>query len=358
MDEFSKIYDKIHTPLNHLCDNCRLDVEFDESDEFWQQKTENDDNGVHILTIGKNAYEPYYEIMNILRENFPDSTDAEFEQNIESLLFRILKDKKKNTKRIAQDWLEDIFKKKRKLEYYTCAGFVADYPFPGSFKIDNVLIAPIDSTEIKNHEFFKEIDSWSKMISNPVGMNAMFVCKVHTYNNDSCQLISNIRVSRVLYFIKLVDPSSEVRLQMKDYRVAGRSEVIGTGKKSHYSRKNILRKDNFMRSSYHVEQINSIRDKAEKFFFKKDNTGFQQAILSALYWYGRVDVTFDDYIDQYLSYINGLERLVLFDVKRNKAEMFGKRISCRFPTMDKKKISSLYEKRNDLLHENECIVSK
>ena len=77
------------------------------------------------------------------------------------------------------------------------------------------------------------------------------------------------------------------------------------------------------------------------------------AILSALYWYGRVDVTFDDVIDQYISYINGLERLVLFDAEKDKARKFGQRISCRFPSTDKDIISSLYEKRNRLLHENE-----
>ena len=99
--------------------------------------------------------------------------------------------------------------------------------------------------------------------------------------------------------------------------------------------------------------ISNLKDIVEKFFFTKNITKFQEAILSALYWYGRVDITYDDPVDQYISCINGLERLVLFDEKRNKVEMFSQRISCRFSTIDKKRISDLYNKRNRLLHESE-----
>ena len=353
MDEFSKICADMYKPLNDLCDSCQYDTEFDESGTFWRQRLQKNDSGASRLALGEDAPEPYYKIMNILRKNFPDSTDVKFEQSIESLLFRILKNKKKNMKKISKDWLEDIFKKKRNMEYYTHAGFIADYPFTYSLKIDNVLIAPINSDEIKSHEFFGEINHWLKKMSKPMGMNAMFVCRVQAYDNDNCKLISNTHVNRVLHFIKLIDPYSEVRLQVKDYKVVGRSEIIGRGKGSEYSHGNILRKDNFMNRSVPVEFMNRIRDKAETFFFKKDITGFQKAILSALYWYGRVDVTFDDYIVQYISYINGLERLVLFDAKGDKAEMFGKRISCRNPGIDREEISHLYQKRNDLLHENE-----
>jgi len=218
MDEFSKIYADIHTPLNDLCNNCQYDTEFGESDEsgtFWKQSLKKDESGASRLTLGNNAPEPYYKLMNILRKNFPDSTDVKFEQSIESLLFRILKNEKKNMKKISKDWLEDIFKKKRNMEYYTHVGFIADYPFTHSLKIDNVLIAPINSDEIKNHEFFREINHWFKMMSKPMGVNAMFVCKVKAYDNDNCKLISNIHVSRVLHFIKLIDPYSEVRLQVK-----------------------------------------------------------------------------------------------------------------------------------------------
>ena len=115
----------------------------------------------------------------------------------------------------------------------------------------------------------------------------------------------------------------------------------------------IFRKGDFQNGTYNFDVINSLRDKAEKFFFKKDITEFQKAVLSALYWYGRVDITFDDVIDQYISYINGLERLVLFDAEKGKAEKFGQRISCRFSSTDKDTISGLYKKRNELLHENE-----
>ena len=82
-------------------------------------------------------------------------------------------------------------------------------------------------------------------------------------------------------------------------------------------------------------------------------TDLQKSILSALYWYGRVDVTFDDAIDQYISYINGLERLVLFDSKQDKAEAFGDRISKRFKHHYKQDMIKFYKKRNDLLHERE-----
>lgn len=121
----------------------------------------------------------------------------------------------------------------------------------------------------------------------------------------------------------------------------------------YFSNNHILRKGDHSKITYDFDRINNLKNMAEKFFFANNITKFQEAILSALYWYGRVDITYDDAVDQYISYINGLERLVLFDESRNKAEVFSQRISCRFPTTDKDEIASLYEKRNRLLHENE-----
>ena len=102
-----------------------------------------------------------------------------------------------------------------------------------------------------------------------------------------------------------------------------------------------------------MTEINNLIDKSKEFFFKEDTTDFQKAILSALYWYGRIDVTFDNSIIQYISYINGLERLILFDTKNNKTDKFGARISNRFPIIDKEIINKLYAKRNEILHERE-----
>ena len=109
---------------------------------------------------------------------------------------------------------------------------------------------------------------------------------------------------------------------------------------------------------YNYNLIEERRNLAEKFFFKKDPTSLEISILSALYWYGRVDIRFDDDIDQYISYINGLERLVLPDNTINKAENFGERLSMIYRDLDKENLIRIYKNRNDLLHESEPDIYK
>ena len=87
---------------------------------------------------------------------------------------------------------------------------------------------------------------------------------------------------RVLCFIKLFNSISEVRLQVKDYNT-GSETFIASGDGRSISHENIFRKGDFQNGTYNFDVINSLRDKAEKFFFKKDITEFQKAVLSALY---------------------------------------------------------------------------
>lgn len=349
MDKFSKMYKNIDKPLNRLFDNCKFNDKFDISNGVIYHK----DYG--FLAFKEQPYILYNEIIKILRENFPNSADTRHKQDIDILLFRIFKNEKKNTEQISKDWLEEIYT--RKLKDYTYAGWIAGYPFPTSCRINNVVIIPSNSEEIKNHEFVKKFDDDVFKIEPKPGMNAMFICNVKAYDEESGELISNIYVNRMLSFIKLVDSVSEVRLQKKNYNGISYETFIESDKGIMLGDKNIDRKDDLKRP-YDFVKIKNLRDKAEKFFFKKNITEFQKSILSALYWYGRVDTTFDDDIGQYIFYINGLERLVLFDSRNSKADMFAARISRRFPNIKNDEILSIYKKRNCLLHENEPDIYK
>ena len=86
----------------------------------------------------------------------------------------------------------------------------------------------------------------------------------------------------MLCFIKLFNSISEVKLQVKDYNT-GSETFIASGDGRSISHENIFRKGDFQNGTYNFNVINSLRDKAEKFFFKKDITEFQKAVLSALY---------------------------------------------------------------------------
>ena len=268
------------------------------------------------------------------------------------MLVRIFIDPKKNVEKITKDWLAELFQ--IQLKDHECVGLIAGYPFLHSLKIGNVTIMPINSKEAKelDKKYAGNGGELSILKNQEYEINAIFCCATKAYDADSCKLISKNNVNRVLNFIKLIDPYSEIRLQVKNYKLMKDSNYIATENHTNWIHDNVIRKDRIKRE-YFFENIEKLIEAAEKFFFKKDVTDLQKSILSALYWYGRVDVTFDDAIDQYISYINGLERLVLFDSKQNKAEVFGDRISKRFKHHDKQDMIKFYKKRNDLLHERE-----
>ena len=56
-------------------------------------------------------------------------------------------------------------------------------------------------------------------------INAIFCCTAKAYDTDSCKMISKNNVNRVLSFIKLIDPYSEVRLQVKNYELDERIKL-------------------------------------------------------------------------------------------------------------------------------------
>ena len=157
-------------------------------------------------------------IMNILRKKFQDTTDARHNKDIESLVLRIFQNKKRNVEKISKDWLENVYT--RQLNDYTCAGWIAGYPFTNTFKIADITITPNGSKEYKNFKTKFTEKFGVDLFKIKPGMNAAFVCKVKAYDEESCELISNIYVNRVLYFIKLLDPTSEIRLQIKDYNTS------------------------------------------------------------------------------------------------------------------------------------------
>ena len=353
MDTFSTIYYELSKPLTDLIKHCtynnKPDLNFKNvPDNVWIATDIMDST----LVFTFDAHQYYYKIMPILRKTFPIITEEQHQRNIQALLVRIFIDPKKNVEKITKDWLAELFQ--IQLKDHECVGLIAGYPFPHSLKIGNVTIMPINSKESKelDKKYARPGGELSILDNLEHGINAIFCCTTKAYDADSCKLISKNNVNRVLNFIKLIDPYSEVRLQVKNYNSMGDSNYIMTENHINRTHHNIIRKDRIKRE-YFFENIEKLIEAAEKFFFKKDVTDLQKSILSALYWYGRVDVTFDDAIDQYISYINGLERLVLFDSKQNKAEVFGDRISKRFKHHDKQDMIKFYKKRNDLLHERE-----
>ena len=353
MDTFSTIYYELSKPLTDLIEHCTYDNKPDLNfknvpDNAW--RTSSTMNGTLVLTF--DAHQHYYKIVPILRKTFPIITEEQHQRNIQALLVRIFIDPKKNVEKITKDWLSELFQ--LKLKDHECVGLIAGYPFPHSLKIGNVTIMPINSKEAKelNKKYAGPGGELSILKNQKRGINAIFCCTTKAYDDDSCMLISKNNVNRVLNFIKLIDPYSEVRLQVKNYKSMGDSNHITTENGTSWIHDNVIRKDRIKRE-YFFENIEKLIKAAEKFFFKKDVTYLQKSILSALYWYGRVDVTFDNAIDQYISYINGLERLVLFDSKQDKAEVFGDRISKRFKHHDKQDMIKFYKKRNELLHERE-----
>lgn len=352
MDTFSTIYYELSKPLTDLIEHCTYDNKPDltlaNTPNTWRTTTTTD--GTLVLTF--DAHQHYYKIMPILRKTFPIITEEQHQRNVQALLVRISIDPKKNVEKITKDWLSELFQ--LKLKDHECVGLIAGYPFPHSLKIGNVTIMPINSKESKElDKKYAGPDGELNILKNQKrGINAIFCCTTKAYDYDSCKLISKNNANRVLHFIKLIDPYSEIRLQVKNYISMPDLNYIEIENNVHWMHRSVIRKD-LIKREYSFENIEKLVKAAEKFFFKKDVTDLQKSILSALYWYGRVDVTFDNAIDQYISYINGLERLVLFDSKRDKAEIFGERISKRFKHHDKQDMIKFYKKRNELLHERE-----
>ena len=359
MDNHSKIYNELSKPLTDLIKHCtynnKPDLNFNNvPDNAW--RTNGTMDGTLVLTF--DAHQHYYKIMSILRETVPIITEEQHQRNIQVLLIRIFKNQKKNVEKITKDWLAVLVQLKLKDHKYV--GLIAGYPFPLFLKIDNVTIMPINSKEAQ--EFDKKCvgsDNKSSILDNlEHGINAMFCCTTKAYDADSCKLISKNNVNRVLNFIKLIDPHSTIRLQAKNRNPMRNLNYIITKNnittETHVDlMDNIMIRDDLTKKGHFLESIEKLVKTSEKFFFKKDITDLQKSILSALYWYGRIDVRFDDAVDQYISYINGLERLVLFDSKQNNAEAFGDRISKRFKQYYKQDMIKLYKKRNELLHERE-----
>ena len=312
------------------------------------------------LTFKADAHIHYHHILPILRDAFPIIAETRHKKNIDELLIRIFKDKQQNREGITKDWLSELFK--IKIQNFIGIANIVDYPFSYSLKIDRVIIMPFGGDDIEN---FIEKNKQSPLMTSVIKMNelkmingeinAMAFCKTKTYDDESCKLSSFKYINRVLHFIKLIDGRSEIRLDVKNinclqtaFFVADENNILRSSQVD-----NIIRKDFFSTRIYNNEDINLIKNKAAQFFFKHDINDLQTSILSALYWYGKTDVTFDDKVDQFISYINGLERLVLFDTKQNKAQMFANRLEEYFSYVTHKEMFDLYKKRNKLLHEYE-----
>ena len=308
-------------------------------------------SGTLAFTI--EARDHYYRVLQILREVFPIVTESQHQRNIMSLVIRICQDKHNNFEKITKDWLNRLFQ--IKLDDYTCIGLIADYPFNQALKINNILVARIDSDEGKDliDKYIQASEIPGILNRRLPQINSAFSCTVKAYDAESCKLISVNHVKRVLSFVKLVDCQSEIRLERENDGTKTESYCVMAGNENiGFSLHNTIRKD-FMTRSYNYDQIEELKKNAEKFIFKTDLTDLERSILSALYWYGRVDITFDSDIEQYISYINGLERLVLYDTKIDKAEQFGKMLSKLYNRLDKNDMTKMYKKRNDLLHESE-----
>ena len=342
-------------PLKNIKMHCKYDrnlMVFDVPNNTW--KAWSTPTGTLSMTL--DAKDCYYQFVRILRKSFSIITESQHQRNIEALLTRISQDKHNNFEQITKDWLNELYK--LKIKDYTCIGVVANYPFNNSFKIGNVEIVPANSQ--KGKEIIKCIKALipevSKFISPESG--AIFSCAVKAYDTDSCKVISKNYVKRIFSFIKLLDPQSELRLQIENYRVE--SEMLWVMVRKRIVEVSWYNNDKIHDRSipYNYNLIEEQRKLAEKFFFKKNPTSLENSILSALYWYGRVDIRFDDDIDQYISYINGLERLVLSDNAINKAENFGARLSMIYKDLDKENLIRIYKNRNDLLHESEPDIYK
>ena len=267
MDIFSTIYYKLSKHLTELIKHCtydKPDLNFENvSDNVWRKTGTTD--GTLVLTFDARPY--YYKIMSILRETFPIITEEQHQRNIQALLARIVRDPKRNVNRITKDWLSELFE--IQLKDHECVGLIAGYPFQHSLKICNVTIMPIKSKEAKElDKKYAGPDGKLSIFKNQDGVNAIFCCTAKAYDTDSCKMISKNNVNRVLSFIKLIDPYSEVRLQVKNYNLMKESNYIVIENNINYTHHNVIRQDQIKRE-YFFENIEMLIEVAEKFSSKK-----------------------------------------------------------------------------------------
>ena len=352
MDEFTITYNALKSPLENLLEHSNYEDEFslNNASNIWRQNLhwEHTWSNSGQITLSHDAKPYYYKVLQILKENLFMIGESQHKRNMMELLYRLCKSGKDQIEGITKDWLDQLYK--LKIEQYTFVGFIADYPFTNSFKINGVTISPIDSKEgkkiIKNT--CPEIQKYNFVNQ---GLNAVFSCKVEAYDEEDCKLTAIFTVNYVLSLIKVIDMQSEVRLQAKNYPLPKELYFCETKNTQEIMVHNKSRQE-YTTKSCKSKEIENLRKCAGRFLLDDYKNDLEFGIMSALYWYGHIDTSIDDEKSQYISYMNGLERLVLYDSPRDKAIKFAERLSKRFK-QDKDEMENFYKTRNELLHEDE-----
>lgn len=220
--------------------------------------------------------------------------------------------------------------------------------------VDNVKIIKLSEDVFR--KYFKICDEIDQSLYTDLirtnETDKFMIVEVSSKDVDSAKQMAQEYVEKFIHAFKLFHPKSSISVRKNTYSLV--SEYFFSIEKN-------TNKPNFG-THHHFSSVGSNNDistcdlsshwnKLTKFLFSKSLSSLQTSILTAMYWYGQVDILRDSNIRKFLSYLTGLE--ILLVTSDRKAYEFGKNISQFFSRNEKYALfySAYYKKRNNLIHE-------
>lgn len=180
------------------------------------------------------------------------------------------------------------------------------------------------------------------------------IIEVESIEQDDAIQKANDNLKKFIHAEKLIDVGSFVTIRTKHYSQV--NESIGvynkTTKGYSSSSHNHHIPIRMTPSKEFYEKLEPYRNKLYKFLFNTNLTSLQQSIISSMYWLGEVDILRDTNEKKYLSYLTGLEKIVVKKHENQSKKKFALHMCALHKTPNEIQFyEDYYERRNQLLHD-------
>lgn len=262
----------------------------------------------------------------------------------------------KDTQRLVSDFLKSF----DNLDYKTFQFFlpINHYDYREETSLEGFKIKKLTLNEYLEYMPSRRDDKTNKMfyddLINSNNTDTIAIIEIDSINEDDAEQKAREKLQKFIHSEKLFDPFSFITNRYESYVLI--SECIIVVNKTD-SRINCPNHNHFIPtrttpSKKFYDELKPYRDKFYKFLFNDNLTSLQEAIISALYWYGEATNLRDSNTKKYISYITSLEKITMKKCEQSKKKKFAECIATFRKTPDQISFyRDYYERRNKLIHD-------
>ena len=314
---------------------------------------------VSSILLKRDAESFYYNFLDIVRDYCKEKNMYFSEKFLDDLMLDLIHkfrnvNPQQDTVKLIRKFLS-IFDK-TVYEKYTILLPINHYILTDEINLDEFKVKKLTREDFSEYCTSSKVDTADKDFKNLTVNNntdTIAIIKVESIKeDDAVQKAKNI-LKKFIHGEKLFNPNSFITTRLGYYTTIKdtlivcneANEFLSDFIEIHHQLDNIVPTKNF------YEEIKPYRAKLHKFLFNTRLSSFQESIIASMCWFGDVDIQRDTNTKKYISYIVGLEKLSMKKYENRKKNKFGLCIATFQKIKEKQFYEKYYEKRNNLLHD-------